>query len=46
MRFGANGEWTTTLQGQNWWPYTIKGLLVKISVREGDTWKCGWRPGT
>jgi hypothetical protein len=34
-----NGEWNTTLQGQNGGPIQLKGYFANIVVREGDDWK-------
>jgi Domain of unknown function (DUF4440) len=33
------GEWSTTIQGQNFGPIEAKGYFSSINVREGDTWK-------
>jgi uncharacterized protein (TIGR02246 family) len=33
------GEWSTTVQGQNFGPIEAKGYFSSINVREGDTWK-------
>jgi ketosteroid isomerase-like protein len=35
----SNGEWSETIQGQNFGPIQIKGYWSNITVREGDTWK-------
>jgi len=34
-----NGEWNTTLQGQNGGPIQLRGYFANIVVREGDDWK-------
>jgi uncharacterized protein (TIGR02246 family) len=33
------GEWSTTIEGQNFGPIEAKGYFSSINVREGDTWK-------
>ena len=35
----SNGEYTQTIQGQNWGPVQHKGNWVEIYRREGDTWR-------
>jgi uncharacterized protein (TIGR02246 family) len=35
----SNGEWSTTIQGQNFGPIRSKGYVSSIAVREGDVWK-------
>jgi ketosteroid isomerase-like protein len=35
----SNGEWTTTVQGQNFAPVEIKGYWSDVNVREGNNWK-------
>lgn len=35
----SNGEWSTTLKGQNFGPIQLKGYWSNITVRDGDTWK-------
>jgi ketosteroid isomerase-like protein len=35
----SNGEWSETIQGQNFGLIQIKGYWSNITVREGDTWK-------
>jgi len=35
----SNGEWSTTIQGQNFGPIHSKGYVSSIAVREGDVWK-------
>jgi ketosteroid isomerase-like protein len=35
----SNGEWSETIQGQNFGPIQIKGYWSNVTVREGDTWK-------
>jgi ketosteroid isomerase-like protein len=35
----SNGEWSTTIQGQNFGPVHSKGYFSSITVREGDVWK-------
>ena len=34
-----NGEWSTTVQGQNGAPIEMKGYWSSITVHEGNTWK-------
>jgi ketosteroid isomerase-like protein len=35
----SNGEWSTTIQGQNFGPVHSKGYFSSITVREGDVWR-------
>jgi ketosteroid isomerase-like protein len=35
----SNGEWSTTVQGQNFGPVEIKGYWSDVNVREGNNWK-------
>jgi ketosteroid isomerase-like protein len=35
----SNGEWSTTIQGQNFGPIHSKGYVSSIAVRGGDVWK-------
>ena len=35
----SNGEWSTTIQGQNFGPIRSKGYVSSIAAREGDVWK-------
>jgi uncharacterized protein (TIGR02246 family) len=35
----TNGEWSTTIKGQDWGPNEFKGNWVEIYRREGDDWK-------
>jgi hypothetical protein len=35
----GNGEWRTTVQGEDWGPIQVTGYWSKIYVREGDAWK-------
>jgi ketosteroid isomerase-like protein len=35
----SNGEWTQTIQGQNWGPKEFKGNWLEVYRREGGTWK-------
>jgi ketosteroid isomerase-like protein len=35
----SNGEWSLTLQGENFGPVELKGYWSEIYVREGDAWK-------
>jgi len=32
----SNGEWSTTVQGQNFGPVEIKGYWSDVNVREGN----------
>ena len=34
-----NGEWTTTIKGENFGPVETKGYWTSIVVREGSDWK-------
>jgi uncharacterized protein (TIGR02246 family) len=34
-----NGEWSTTVQGQNGSPIEMKGYWSSITVHEGNTWR-------
>jgi ketosteroid isomerase-like protein len=38
----AAGEWSTTLQGQNFGPVEAKGYWSAVFGREGDVWKKRW----
>jgi ketosteroid isomerase-like protein len=35
----SNGEWSNTIQGQNFGPVEVKGYWSTICVRESDGWK-------
>ena len=35
----CNGEWSTSIQGQNFGPIRSKGYVSSIAAREGDVWK-------
>jgi ketosteroid isomerase-like protein len=35
----SNGQWSTTIQGQNFGPIEAKGYWSTFCVREGDAWK-------
>src|ERR1700730_9537857 len=35
----ATGEWSQTIQGQNFGPVEVKGYSSSIAVREGNGWK-------
>ena len=35
----SNGEWSATIEGQNFGPIRSKGYVSSIAVREGDIWK-------
>jgi ketosteroid isomerase-like protein len=38
----AAGEWSTTIQGQNFGPLEAKGYWAAVFGREGDAWKKRW----
>jgi len=38
----AAGEWSTTVQGQNFGPLEAKGYWSAVFAREGDVWKKRW----
>ena len=42
----TTGEFDQTFQVENGSPLRIKGHFVDFDVREGDTWKVRWTPGT
>jgi hypothetical protein len=42
----STGEWSQTVQGQNWGPEELKGYWSTICVREGDAWKYRLLNGT
>jgi|SRR5215469_10155723 len=35
----SNGEWSATIQGQNFGPIQLKGFWSAIKAHEGDVWK-------
>jgi ketosteroid isomerase-like protein len=35
----SNGEWSATIQSENFGPIRSKGYVSSIAVREGDVWK-------